>query len=152
MKPHVAAGATPSAGCLHPARDGGWSLIELMVVVAVLAVVTLAAVPAYRSATLRAHRVEASAALLGLAAAQERFHLQHHTYAASIESAPPDGLGLAPVTPGGLYALAISTADATTFTATATARGRQARDAHCTEFSIDATGAKAATNADCWVR
>lgn len=152
MKPRCATAATAVAGLLRPARGHGWSLIELMVVLAVLAAVTMAAVPAYRSATLRAHRVEATAALLGIAAAQERFHLQHHRYAADIAAAPPDGLGLMPATPGGLYLLAIPAADAATFTATATAQGPQALDAHCIEFSIDATGSKAATNADCWPR
>jgi type IV pilus assembly protein PilE len=130
----------------------GWSLIELLVVVAVLAILTLSAVPAYRAAMQRAQRTEATAALLALAAAQERFHLQHHSYASEIDSPPPDGLGLQTVTEGGRYAIAITAADTATFAATATARGRQARDAHCAEFGIDATGARTATNNDCWTR
>lgn len=133
-----------------PAR--GWSLIELLVVVAVLAALTLAAVPAWRSAMLRAHRVEATSALFGLATAQERHFLQHNTYAADIDAAPPDGLGIPATTPGGRYALAITSANAAVFSATATAQGPQARDTHCAEFAIDATGAKTATNADCWGR
>jgi type IV pilus assembly protein PilE len=130
----------------------GWSLLELLVVVAVLAILTLSAVPAYRAAMLRAQRTEATAALLALAAAQEHFHLQHHTYASDIASAPPDGLGLEPVSEGGRYAVAVTSADAATFRATATAQGQQARDAHCAEFAIDATGAKTATSPDCWSR
>jgi type IV pilus assembly protein PilE len=152
MRTQFACHATWRERRRYHAHGRGWSLIELMIVVVVLAAVTIAAVPAYRSAKLRAHRVEATSALLGLAAAQERFYLQHHQYAAAIDTAPPDGLGLPPTTPGGLYALAISNADATTFTATATARGPQARDANCTEFSIDAAGAKTATGEDCWTR
>jgi type IV pilus assembly protein PilE len=127
-------------------------LLELLAVVAVLAILALAAVPTYRAAMLRSQRAEATAALLGLAAAQERFHLQHHTYATDVAAAPPDGLGLQPVTLGGRYAIAITAADASTFTATATAQGRQAQDTHCAEFGIDAAGARTATNADCWAR
>lgn len=130
----------------------GWSLIELMVVVAVLAALTLAAVPAWRAAMLRAHRVEATSALVSLAAAQERHYLQHNTYAADVDAAPPDGLGIATTTPGGRYALAITSADAVAFVATATTLGRQTQDTHCAEFSIDATGARTATSGDCWAR
>lgn len=137
--------------CAH-AASRGWSLIELMVVVAVLTALTLAAVPAWRTALLRAHRVEATSALVSLATAQERHYLQHNTYAADIDAAPPDGLGLPTTTPGGHYAIAITTADAATFAATATAQGRQAHDAHCAEFGIDATGSRTATNNDCWSR
>jgi type IV pilus assembly protein PilE len=136
----------------HAASHSGWSLIELLVVVAVLAILTLYAVPTYRSAMLRAQRTEATAALLALAAAQERFHLQRHIYASEIDSPPPDGLGLQSITEDGRYAIAITTADAATFAASATAQGQQARDTHCAEFGIDATGARTATNNDCWTR
>lgn len=138
------------AGAHAPQR--GWSLLELLAVVAVVTILTLAAVPGYRAAMLRTHRGEATAALLALAAAQEHFHRQQQRYASEIEAAPPDGLGLEPVTAGGRYSIAITAADAATFAATATAQGRQAQDTHCAEFRIDATGARTATSADCWTR
>ena len=146
------AGSQRRSGCRGLACDGGWSLLEMLVVVTVFAILTLSAVPAYRSAMLRAQRTEATAALMALAAAQERFHVQHHTYAGEIAAAPPDGLGLPPITEGGRYAIDITSADAATFTATATARGQQARDAGCAEFRIDAAGVRSATTADCWPR
>jgi type IV pilus assembly protein PilE len=133
-------------------RSDGWSLIELLVVVAVLAALALAAASGYRSAMLRTHRAEATAALLGLAAAQERFHLQHNMYASELATAPPDGLGLSPTSAGGRYAIEINRADAIGYTATATAQGPQALDSHCATFGIDATGARSATSADCWTR
>jgi type IV pilus assembly protein PilE len=142
-------------GTARGRRDGagnGWSLIELLVVVVVLAILALAATPGFRSSMLRAQRTEATAALLALAAAQERFHLQHHVYATDLAAAPPDGLGLDAVTESGRYLLTITAADAAGFTATATARGRQARDTRCAEFGIDATGARTATAEDCWSR
>jgi type IV pilus assembly protein PilE len=125
-------------------------MIELLVVVAVLAILAMAAVPGYRSATLRAQRVEATAALLAVAAAQERFHLAHRTYADQLEPAPPDGLGLPAITANGHYSIEIGSADAASFTATATARGRQAQDTQCASFSVDAAGAKSATSEHCW--
>ena len=142
------------SGARHGDRagDGGWSLIELLVVAAMLALLALIATPGFRTSMLRAHRAEATAALLALAAAQERFHLQHHAYAADVAAAPPDGLGLPIVTATGRYAIAITEASSSTFTATATARGDQSQDARCTEFSLDSTGARTATSADCWTR
>ena len=66
-------------------RATGLTLIELVVVVAIVALLGAIAVPGYRTHLLRVHRVEAKAALLGLAAAQEKFYLQHHRYAADAE-------------------------------------------------------------------
>lgn len=150
--PTAAARSSRSPGNCSGSAAQGWSLIELMVAVAVLAALSLAAVPAWRAAMLRAHRVEATSALVSLATAQERFHLQHHTYAADLEAAPPDGLGLPAVTSAGRYAIAITEADASRFAATATAQGHQSQDVRCAEFSLDSTGLRTATHADCWAR
>ncbi len=58
----------------------GVTLIELVVVVAIVALLATVALPSYRQFQLRSHRVEAKAALLNLAAAQEKFYLQNNTY------------------------------------------------------------------------
>ena len=110
-------------------RATGLTLIELVVVVAIVALLGTIAVPSYRSYLLRSHRVEAKAALLGLAVAQERFYLQHNRYAADAELdiAPPAGLGLRTTSERGLYAIAIDAADAAGFTASATAIGPAGR-------------------------
>jgi type IV pilus assembly protein PilE len=133
-------------------RATGLTLIELVVVVAMVALLVTIAVPSYRSYLLRSHRVEAKAALLGLAAAQERFYLQHHRYAADADlaTAPPAGLGLRTASERGLYAIAIDAADAGGFTASATAIGRQADDVQCTVFTLNQTDAKGGTSAECW--
>ena len=77
-------------------KSSGVTLIELMIVVAIVAVLAAVAIPSYRSYLLRSHRAEAKAALLNLAAAQEKFYLQNNTYAANaaLTTAPPAGLGL----------------------------------------------------------
>jgi type IV pilus assembly protein PilE len=136
----------------------GITLIELMVVLAITAMLASLAIPAYRSHVLRAHRVEARSALLGLAAAQERFHLQHLRYAAQPELAtvPPDGLGIASATAEGRYRLAIEAADTSTFTASAAATGAQRDDLQCAVFALDARGTRSASDAagnpagHCW--
>ena len=137
---------------MNRSRTKGFTLIELMIVVAIVALLALIAVPSYRSYLLRSHRVEAAAALLALSAAQEKFYLQNNTYTTELTDAPPNGLGMQAVTENGFYDIAIDAADATGFAATATAKGGQADDTHCASFTIDETGAKTATNTDCWSR
>jgi len=140
----------------HPA--GGFTLVEIAVVLVVVALLAALAVAGLRGQALRAHRVEAQAALLDLAAAQERHYLRHLHYAADalLSSAPPDGLGLPRHTRGGRYSIRIADgADASGFTATATAVGAQEADAGCTSFSIDARGVRTATGTGaatvaCW--
>jgi type IV pilus assembly protein PilE len=139
-------------------RMKGVTLIELVVVVAIVALLASIAVPTYRNYLLRSHRVEAKAALLNLAAAQEKFYLQNNSYAANsvLSTAPPTGLGIPGTTKNGYYTIAISNASTTTFAATATATGAQTEDTDCATFAIDALGVKSATKSGgsastaCW--
>jgi type IV pilus assembly protein PilE len=124
----------------------GVTLIELMIVILVVAVLASIAVPSYRQYVLRAHRTEAKAALLNVAAAQEKFYLQNNTYTTALTAAPPAGLGIAATTPDGYYTIAIGGASTTTFSVTATATGTQTEDTACASFTIDALGVKSAKN------
>jgi type IV pilus assembly protein PilE len=135
----------------------GFSLIELMIVVLVVAVLAAIAVPSYRQYVLRSHRTEAKAALLNVAAAQEKFYLQNNTYTTALTAAPPAGLGIAATTRNGYYNIAIGDADATEYSVTATAAGTQIQDTACASFAIDSFGVKSATkkgggdnSAACW--
>lgn len=131
----------------------GVTLLELMAVVAIVGLLAMIAAPAYRQYALRAHRVEAKAALLALATNQERFYLTHRTY-----SADPAEVGFASrATERGTYALAIAGATAAGYAATATPRDGGAFDMRgddqCTSFSITAQGVRTATGtaaASCW--
>ena len=59
----------------------GFTLIELMIVIVVVAVLAAIAMPSYRQYVLRTHRTEAKRTLLNVAVAQEKFYLQNNTYA-----------------------------------------------------------------------
>lgn len=142
-------------------RSSGYTLMELLVTVAIAGILTAVAVPSYRQYTMRAKRADATTALLRLAAQQERFYIQNNTYAAAdlLDDAPPAGLGI-PNTDRGYYTLDIQSPDLTTgYTATATvvAGGEQADDNDCGAFSVTAQGLRSATdsggadNSDrCW--
>ena len=110
----------------------------MLVVVAVLATVAL---PSYRRYTLRVNRFEAMTLLLDLQNAEERHYLRHGHYTASIEAAPPAGLGLPVTGASNKYTLAVSLAvDGQSYIATASPVGTQAADLECQAFSVDARG------------
>jgi type IV pilus assembly protein PilE len=144
-------------------RERGVTLLELMAVIVILGILASIAIPSYRTYLLRAQRTDATAALLRVAAAQEKFYLQRNTYASNdqLDDAPPDGLGI-DGTEHGYYDLEI-TADAAglavgySVTATAKADGAQSKDTDCATFSIDQAGMRGALNssdadntAGCW--
>ena len=133
-------------------RERGFSLVELMIVVAIVAIIATFALPSYRQHVIRSNRTDATSALLRVAANQEKFYIQNNRYASY------DELG-SPTTENGWYTLAVSEADATTFTATATAASGSGQDddADCKVFSINAEGQKLASDQDdgdstdlCW--
>jgi type IV pilus assembly protein PilE len=130
----------------------GFSLLELVVALAIVAILASLSLPGYRAQQLRVRRTEAISALMQVAAMQERYYLQHRTYTPSLAAAPPAGLGLRASSEHGRYAIAITAADAAGFSATATAVGDQAGDSRCATFTIDDAGARTATSPDCWSR
>ncbi|HUO82577.1 MAG TPA: type IV pilin protein [Gammaproteobacteria bacterium] len=117
----------------------GFSLIELMIALLIVAIVAAIAIPGYRNYVMRANRNDATAALMKIAAAQEKFYLQNNTYTNNLDDPPPAGLGI-PATENGYYTLAVTVGDPTRdFLATATvdAGGPQAADVACTTFTIN---------------
>lgn len=72
-------------------KRAGFSMIELLVALAIVAVLSAAALPAYQQQVVRTRRGEAQSALLKLMMQQERFHSQHNTYVAfSAGAADPE--------------------------------------------------------------
>src|SRR6266853_3153173 len=105
-------------------RMRGVTLIELMVVVAIVAILSSLAVGSYRRYVLRANRTDATSALLRIQVAEEKFFLQNNAYTTDVSAT---GLNVGSPTPNGCYNLAVAGAPAiaTSFKATATATGTQ---------------------------
>lgn len=73
-------------------RSWGFTLIEVMVVVAIVGILAAVAYPAYTDQVRKGRRAEARAALINLLQQQERFMTQTHSYAAPFAAgaAPPN--------------------------------------------------------------
>ena len=81
------------------ARVSGFSLVELMVVVAIAIVLTILAVPAWQRHTERGWRMQARAELVSAMLALERHALVHLTFASTADGATPAGKWPKPVPP-----------------------------------------------------
>jgi type IV pilus assembly protein PilE len=137
----------------------GFTLIELVIALAIVAITTLIAASSYRSHVVRSHRAEAAQALLAAAAEQEKFHLSHGHYGERLDSAAgqePPGLPVASRTPRGHFELAVDAVSGSTFRIVATA-AREDADSACRSMSIDESGRRSATDAQgrdstqrCW--
>lgn len=123
-------------------RASGFTLLELMIVVAVIGILAALALPSYFDSVRKGQRSEAVAALAQVQQAQERWRATHSAYATNSELTPawPTGLGVSSPTSGGLYTISIDTGSvpATEYTATAAAvSGKaQANDTNCTTMRV----------------
>jgi type IV pilus assembly protein PilE len=137
-------------------RSRGFTLIELMIAIVVVAILASIAVASYRSSVLRANRTDGTTTLLQVSAAEEKYFLQNSQYTADLADAPPTGLGLGTTSPRGYYTLAVTAGStgslATSWLVTATATGSQTQDlAACQTMSIDDQGNRSpADSSGCW--
>lgn len=123
-------------------KSRGFTLIELMIVVAIVGILAAIAYPSYQGHLRKGHRADAQAYLMDLAQRQQQYITDNRAYAgdANSLSAP------VPNSVAGFYTVQITTgATPPTFAITATAIGTQVPDGN---LSIDNTGAK--TPADKW--
>ena len=136
-------------------NQSGVTLIELLTVVIIIGILAAVAIPSYRQYVVRSQRADATAALLALATAQEKFYLQCNTYATDIAGANDCAAGevaFGATSDQGWYDLSIPAASATDFTIRAepVTGGAQENDAECTFFQVTGTGVRTASAAKCW--
>ncbi len=129
----------------------GFTLIELMIAVAIIAILSSVAYPSYQAYVVRNNRSVAAAYLVEVASRQHQYRLDARTFGTAGD------LGIStPAEVGKHYTISFAaTPTATTFTAQAVPKGSQATgDAKCGTLKLDQTGTKTISGtdsaADCW--
>ena len=132
-------------------RSGaGFTLIELMIVVAVVAILAAIAYPSYQEQVRKSRRAQAKADVVEYMQMAERYFTVNNTY---VNFALPVAVSPREAGATARYNLAATTQNATQYVLTATAQGPQASD-RCGNLSVSNTGLKtksgSATLAECW--
>jgi type IV pilus assembly protein PilE len=130
----------------HPRAASGFTLIELMITVAIVAILVAIAVGSYDFATVKTRRAAAKACLTEGAQFMERYYTIHFSYEDAVLPACS-----ADVTD--FYTVGFDAApDAGSFKIQAVPQGAQANsDTRCGTLWLNQTGQKGATDVDaCW--
>jgi type IV pilus assembly protein PilE len=114
----------------------GYTLIEILIALAIVAILASLAVPTFFDSIRKGRRSEAVAALSAVQQAQERRRANTSAYTTDLAL-----LGLPEQTANGHYSIAIDAANAANYTVTATAAGTQASDTPCITMRVQLIGA-----------
>jgi len=135
-------------------KQRGLTLVELMVVVAVLSIIAAVAYPLYTSQMQKIRRADAKTALAAVALAQERYYTANGGYAATLSSLQLSSELSGGKSEKGYYNInrLTVTNSGQSYTVDARKRANQAQgdDTDCAWFRIDQTGDKTAKNSNCW--
>lgn len=137
-------------------REKGFTLVELMIVVAVVAILAAIAYPSYQNQVRKSRRAQAKADLVESAQILERYHTVNNSYGTSM--AAVNGLtNQSPRTGTAQYTIAISNQAANTYTLTATPTTTQGQNKDsCGTLTLNQAGARGsgasgtANNPDCF--
>jgi type IV pilus assembly protein PilE len=147
-----------------PRGRRGFTLIELMITVAIVSILAMVAVPAYFEQVRKSRRADAVSVLNQVVQAQERWRANNASYTDVLGTAGLNVNSAAAsattyTVPSGYYTVQVTGFGATSYTVQATAAGAQLKDTKCATFTIAASGGQftysatpAANSARCWSR
>ena len=130
-------------------KQRGFTLIELMIVVAIIGILVMIAYPSYTAFIQKSRRGDAIASLADFRIEQEKWRANNISYSTSAGA-----LGLSGSSRDGYYQMVISSATSFAYQVTAAPTGAQSSDV-CGTFAIDENGPDYSggnADADCWER
>lgn len=140
-------------------KQQAFTLIELMVTVAIVGILAGIAYPSYQDSVMKSRRADAKGALLGFANAMERHFTETNSYLGAGTTNGNTGIptvfsATSPVDGGtAYYNLTINAATAASYTLNAAPTGAQTND-KCGTLSLTQTGVRGISTAlsvtDCW--
>lgn len=131
-------------------EQAGFTLIELMIAVVVVAILAMVAIPAYNDSVTKGRRSDAKSTLTTIAARQEQYFMDNKQYTDDLTKLGYDAANKASSIDG-YYKITAVTPTTNTFDLTAVPVDN---DSECGDFTLDETGAQGvstSTNPDlCW--
>src|SRR2546423_11359413 len=88
MMPYPGNKASCNCGCSRAARHAGFSLLEIMIGIVIVALLAAIAYPSYTDAVRKAKRAEGRTAMMQLMEQQERYYSRYNTYISFSRSDP----------------------------------------------------------------
>lgn len=140
----------------------GFSLIELMIALAMIGILTGLALPAYQQQIVKTRRALAKGELMAVVARQEQYFINHKQYASTLDllgyAANPyaidaSGNDIGVSEEGRIYRVELETVSSGSFTVRAIPQLNQTKDKHCGTLALSSAGLKSAslgTHTRCW--
>ncbi len=129
--------------------QAGFTLIELMIVVAIVGILAAIAYPSYQGHVIKTRRGSAQGCLLELAQFMDRYYTTNMAYTGAALPTTACRNELA-----SFYTFSVTIPSATTFSITAAPQGAQTADTTCATLGINQLGTKSETGtgsvSDCW--
>lgn len=130
-------------------ESDGFTLVELLITVAISAIILVVAIPSYNAYITKSNRADGINTLLAISLAEERYRSSNSQYGTLAQ------VGGASVSPQGKYTISVSSVSATGYTISATAQGSQTGDSEngvtCSPLQLTlSNGTLTKTPAACW--